>query len=166
MNRVLWPGGNCVKSGEQHLRWIPDYKPPPLPLLKLFFYTKNWLVKISMIAKTKASFQPCQVSLQLHECIKHGQTRNAIQWLLGWKLLRDCHVCNFPIETAMLCMCIVKHPTFSTKYWIVYPLLFLAHLLVETSLPFLPHPTFVQLFDWHITTLVVDLTDKRVHHLL
>ena len=31
MNRVLWPGGNCVKSGEQRLRWILAYKPPPLP---------------------------------------------------------------------------------------------------------------------------------------
>ena len=33
MNSVPWPGGNCVKSGEQRLRWIPDYKPPPLPLV-------------------------------------------------------------------------------------------------------------------------------------
>ena len=31
-NRALWLGGNCVKSGEQCLCWIPDYKPPPLPL--------------------------------------------------------------------------------------------------------------------------------------
>ena len=25
-NRLLWPGVNCLKSGEQHLRWIPHYK--------------------------------------------------------------------------------------------------------------------------------------------
>ena len=33
MNRVLWPGGNCAKSGEQRLCWMPNYKPPPLSFM-------------------------------------------------------------------------------------------------------------------------------------
>ena len=32
VTRAELPEGNYVKSGEQRLRWIPGYKPPPLSL--------------------------------------------------------------------------------------------------------------------------------------
>ena len=44
INRVLWPGGSCLKSEEQCLRWISDYKPPSLPFNPPFcFYFEGFM---------------------------------------------------------------------------------------------------------------------------